>query len=374
MRLKHAAAALVAGVAALATTGAASTAHADTRPSALPLPGYGAIAVDNHHHQVFISSGSTGNSIVVTDFSGHITKTINSQPGAYGLALNADDTKLYVALSQGDGISVVDTTTLQQTGTRLATGMQTCPTYIARTGTQFWYGYGCENDFQGKIGKLDSSVDPPTLNPDQQGDAIFDRAPLVASATRDAGPLIAGQLTLSLSNLHIYNVTSNGTLDPGNAGEVVGSNLNDISVTSDGVSMFTASGSRDHVEAFTTATLSRDGAYATAVHPNAVTVSPDNNFLAMAPGSGNDNANGVLVYQVGGSQPVNIADDWTSGTIVATRGIAWAGDLGKLFVITQPDNATTPTLHVISHPTQPPNDDDGHGGHGGRICILFICL
>jgi YVTN family beta-propeller protein len=370
MRLKHAAAALVAGVAALATTGAASTAHASTRPTALPLPGYGAVAVDNTHKHVFISSGATGNSIVVTDFSGHITKTINSEPGAYGLALSGDDTKLYVGLSQGDGISVIDTTTLQQT-TRLATGSQTCPTYIARTDTLFWYGYGCENDFQGKIGKLDTSTDPPTLKPDQQGDAIFDRAPLVASAApRDAGPLIAGQLTLSLSNLHVYNV-NNGTLDPGNAGEVVGSNLNDISVTSDGVTMFTASGSRDHVEAFTTATLSRDGAYATAVHPNAVTVSPDNNYLAMAPGSGNDNANGVLVYQVGASQPVNIADDWTSGTIVATRGIAWAGDLSKLFVITQPDNATTPTLHVIAHPTQPPNDDDGHGG---RICILFICL
>lgn len=370
MTLKQAVAALVAGIAAIATTAVtASTAHASTGPAALPLPGYGAMAVDNTHHQVFISGGSTGNGIVVTDFSGHVTKTINNEPGAYGLALNSDDTKLYVALSQGDGIAVIDTTTLEQTGSRLSTGMETCPTYLARTGAIIWYGYGCENDFQGKIGKLDTSAATPKAEPDQQGNVIFDRAPLVAAATRDAGPLIAGQLSLSLSNLQVYDV-NNGTLNLGNAGEVVGSDLNDISVTSDGATMFTASGSRDHVEAFTTSTLSRDGAYATAAHPNAVTVSPDNTFLATAPGTSNDNANGVLIYQVGGSVPVNIADTWPTGNIVATRGIAWAPDLSKLFVITQPDNTTTPTLRVIPHPTQPPTNDH----NGGGICILFICI
>ncbi|WP_345462446.1 hypothetical protein [Actinoallomurus oryzae] len=369
MKPGRGAGALFAGVIAAATLGAlAPAAYASSGSSSLPLPGYGAMAVDDAHGHVFVSSGPTGNGIVVTDFYGRVKKTIDNEPGADGLALSADGTKLYVALSQGDGISVVDTSTLEQTA-RYSTGAQSCPTYLARTGALLWYGYGCENDWQGKIGKLDTSATDPAPEGDQQGDAIFDRAPLVASAPGDAGPVVAGQLTLSLSNLHVYDV-KDGKLNAGPSGEVVGSNLNDVSLTSDGVTMFTASGSRDHVEAFATKDLSRDGAYATAVHPNAVTVSPDKAYLAAAPGTNSDNATGVLVYPVGGSQPVRIITGWSTDNVVATRGITWSKDLAKLFVITQPSNGTTPTLHVVSHPTEP----ESGGGHGGKICILFICI
>lgn len=163
---------------------------------------------------------------------------------------------------------------------------------------------------------------------------------------------------------------ADGKLNAGASGEVVGSNLNDVSLIPDGTMMFTASGSRDHVEAFNTTDLSRDGAYATAVHPNAVAASPTEDFLAAAPGTNDDKATGVLVYQTGGSEPVNIVKGWADDQVVATRGIAWATDLSELFVITQPANGATPTLHVAPHPTQP----DGDGGHGGGICILFICL
>ena len=361
--------ALFVGVVTAAMVGVvapAAQAHGD---HSLPIPGYGAMVVDDAHGHVFVSGGPTGNSIAVTDLSGRYKQSIDSEPGADGLALSADGTKLYVALSQGDGISVIDTSTLQQTA-RYSTGAQSCPTYLARTGTLLWYGYGCENDFQGKIGKLDTTATTPKPEGDQQGDALFDRAPLVASATPDAGPVIAGQLTLSLSNLHVYGV-KDAKLDPVISGEYFGSNLNDVSLTTDGATMFTASGSRDHVEAFTTKDLSRNGAYATAVHPNAVAVSPDNAFLAAAPGTNTDKATGVLVYPVGGSEPANIINAWDTGNIVATRGITWAKDLTKLFVITQPSNDTKPTLHAISHPTQP---DDHGGGHGHEICILFICI
>lgn len=368
MRSRRGTAALVvSAVTAAMIAGLAPAAQANGNP-ALPLPGYGAMVVDDAHKHVFISSGPTGNSIAVTDMYGRYQKSINSEPGANGLALSADGTKLYVALSQGDGIGVIDTATLAPIA-RYTTGPQSCPTYLARTGAIIWYGYGCENDWQGKIGKLDTTADNPTPEPDKQGDVLFDRAPLVASATPETGPLIAGQLTLSLSNLHVYDV-KDGNLDPGASGEVVGSNLNDVSLTGDGKTMFTASGSRDHVEAFATENLSRDGAYATAAHPNAVAVSPDNAFLAAAPGANSDDATGVFVYPIGGSQPVNIINSWATGNVVATRGVAWAKDLSKLFVITQPANGTTPTLRVISHPTEP----DTGGGHGGWICILFICI
>lgn len=130
--------------------------------------------------------------------------------------------------------------------------------------------------------------------------------------------------------------------------------------------MFTASGSRDHVEAFNTTDLSRDGAYATAVHPNAVAASPDGDYLAAAPGTNTSDANGDFVYQIGGSEPVNIVNGWSSDKVVATRGIAWSHDISKLFVITQPASGTTPTLRIANHPTQP---SSGGSGGGGRICI-----
>src|SRR5689334_13889802 len=105
----------------------APAAQANTGDHSLPLPGYGAMAVDDVHKHVFISSGPTGNGVVVTDFYGSVKQTINGQSGADGLALSADGSKLYVAQSQGDRISVIDTATLQQTAT-YSTGAQSCPT------------------------------------------------------------------------------------------------------------------------------------------------------------------------------------------------------------------------------------------------------
>jgi YVTN family beta-propeller protein len=316
----------------------------------LPLPNYGDVAVDDAHQHVFVSGGPTTNGVVVTDFSGRVKKTINGQSGAAGLALSADATKLYVALAAGDAISVIDTGTLAETA-RFSVGPQTCPTHLARTGTLVWFGYGCESDFNGKIGKLDTAAAPPVVSLDQQGDdAIFQRAPLLAASGAAAGPLVAGQLSLSLSTVRVYTVAG-GALAPGATGDVVGSSLADVSVTSDGATVSSASGSRDHVESFATADLSRRGAYPTGAHPSSVAVAPGDTFLAVAhTTSGRDD---VLVYATGGTVPVK-AVDLPATDLVATRGLAWSADRKRLFVITQRANDPTPTLVVVTNPTGNP--------------------
>ncbi|MCW6009390.1 hypothetical protein K1W54_33330 [Micromonospora sp. CPCC 205371] len=345
-RLQTLAAGVVTATLAVLAGAAVPAAPAQATGQALPLPGFGDIAVDDARERVFVSGGPTANGVVVTDFSGRVKKTINGQFGATGLALSADGKSLYVALAAGDAISVIDTTTYAETA-RFPVGSQTCPTHLARTGTTVWFGYGCEADWVGKIGKLDTAASPPTVSLDQQGEAIFQRAPLLTSAPAETGPVVAGQLALSLSTVRVYTV-ANGTLTAGATGDVVGSSLADLSVAPSGATMFSASGSRDHAEAFAPADLSRRGAYATGFRPNAVAASPDGAYLAIGRNtSGNDD---VWVYEDGGSVPVKTID-LASGDVVATRGVAWSSDLKRLFVVVQSANSAVPSLETISRPT-----------------------
>ncbi|MFC0112699.1 YncE family protein [Kibdelosporangium aridum] len=312
----------------------------------LPLSGFGDVAVDNAHQRVFVSGGSSSNGVVVTDFSGRVRAVIENQPGADGLELSADGTRLYVALSAGDAISAIDTSTLAQTA-RFPTGAGTCPTHLARTGNVIWFGYGCvDGNWSGKIGRLDPAAAEPVRG-DQQGAARFQRAPLLASSGGAAGPVVAGQLSLSQSMVQVYSVTGDA-LSAGASGDVVGASLTDVDVSNDGVTLFTAAGSRDRVEGFATSDLARAGAYATRPRPTAVSLSPDNGHLAT--GALTTDNNDVLVYRVGGATPVNtVALD--SGETVQPRGLAWSADQRYLFVVTRHNNDPQPHLEIERDPT-----------------------
>lgn len=341
---------MVGGLLALAVAAVfAPVAHATDDPS-LPLPGYGDIAVDQVRQQVFISGGPTSNGVVVTDFRGRVTKLINGQFGATGLELSADGKSLYVAQAAGDAISVISTETLAETS-RHAMRAQTCPTHLARTGGLVWFGYGCAADWNAKIGRFDpatGTVDVTT----HFGGATFQRAPLLASSGGEAGPLVAGQLSLSQSTVKVFSV-GGGNLTAGASGDVVGASLNDLALTSDGATLLSASGSRANVEAFAPGDLARRGAYSTGPRPNSVIVAPGNAFLAT--GATTSGTNDVLVYEANGTVPVRRVDVPRSET-VATRGLAWSGDLKRLFVITQEANSPAPRLSVVSNPTRPHDD------------------
>ncbi|HEU5109389.1 MAG TPA: hypothetical protein VFT95_12680, partial [Micromonosporaceae bacterium] len=194
------------GAVVVATAVSVVGAPAASAAPELPLSGFGDVVVDSVRQWVFVSGGGSSNGVVVTDFSGRVRKTIANQPGADGLELSADGTRLFVALSAGDAVSVIDTSTLQETA-RYATGAGSCPTHLARTGNLVWFGYGCEDgNWSGKIGKLDPAAAEP-VSGEQQGAARFQRAPLLASSGAEGGPLVAGQLALSLSMVQVYSVS-----------------------------------------------------------------------------------------------------------------------------------------------------------------------
>jgi DNA-binding beta-propeller fold protein YncE len=321
----------------------APPAHATT-PDTLPLPAFGAMAVDQAHKRVFVSGGAASNGILVLDFSGRTVKTLNGQFGATGLVLSEDGRTLYAALAAGDAISAIDTATLTESK-RFPTGAQTCPTHLARTGALVWFGYGCDATWNGRIGRLDPvAAEPVVLD---KGNVVFQTAPLLSSAGGAAGPLVATQLDLSLADAHVFTVGS-GELVAGPAGEVFGSNVLDLAMSPDGATLHSAAGSRDRVEAFAATDLARRGTYVTGPHPNAVRVSPDGRFVAVGAYTSRDKA--IWVFAVDAANPVNAFD--LDGDVLANRGLAWSGDGKHLFAITQGATDSRPRFTAISRPTE----------------------
>lgn len=318
----------------------APAAHANV--GGLPLTGFGAIVVDQAHKHVFVTGGSDDNSVVVTDFSGSVVKQITGEFGADGLALSADGGTVYAALSAGDAVSAISTGTLAETA-RYTTPAQTCPTTLARTGQFLWIGYGCGGQFTGGIGRLDTAATAPTVTLGQQGEAVFQGAPLLAAA--NSGPVVATQPNLSLSTTDVYSV-SGGTLLAGPSGTVAGSNVADIAVTPDGSVLYSTAGSEDHVAGVATADLAGRGSYSTGHFPDAVAVSADGGFVATGVFSA---AHKVLVFASGGTTPVHTVNLSTS--VTANRGLAWSADGQKLFVVTEAVSGGSPDLVVVNNPT-----------------------
>jgi DNA-binding beta-propeller fold protein YncE len=331
---------LTAGSAMLAITMTMpAMAHA-TEAEELPLPAFGQLLVDDAHDHVFVSGGRSSNTVVVLDDRGRVVKKIDGQFGATGLVLSEDGGTLFVAQATGDAISAISTTTLKETA-RYPTEPQTCPTHLARTGAIVWFGYGCENSWNGGIGKLDLAATPP-VSLDEHGDELFQNAPLVrASGTT----VMAAQLTTSLSSVQVYRSEA-GVLTPGAGGEVTGSNLTDVALSPDGTLAHTAAGSRTGVQAFATDNLSSRGSYETGPYPNAVTASTDATHLAA--GAYTTRAKAVHVFKLGQTTPVRSYE--LDGLVLANRGLAWSADNRYLYAVLQGANDSRPRITVFSRP------------------------
>lgn len=330
---------LAVGLTVLAIGSAATTAHATD--DVLPLPGFGDLVVDDAHERVFVSGGGSSNSVVVVDEHGRVKKKIDNQFGATGLVLSEDAKTLYVAQAAGDAISAIDTTTFAEKA-RYPTGARTCPTHLARTGAVVWFGYGCEDSWTGGVGKLDPAATTP-VSLDEQGDVLFQSAPLVTSA---GTTVVAGQLTTSPSSVHVYQAGTDGKLTPGASGDAAGGNLTDVALSPDGTSAYTAAGSRTQVQGFATVDLSGRGSYSTGPYPNAVVAAPNGTHVATGAYTTRNKA--VTVFGVGGTVPVKSYD--LDGAVPANRGLAFSADTKRLYVVLQGTTDPRPRLEVFSRP------------------------
>src|SRR5690349_8485078 len=113
------------------------------------------MVTDVAHDQTFVTGApATDSSIVVVNGEGTVIKTIAGESGAGGMVL--DGSTLYVARCGSAMIDVIDTTTLEKTGSFAAPGLATvCDLGFA--GGRLWYTTGTGEDGALTSVTLDSS-------------------------------------------------------------------------------------------------------------------------------------------------------------------------------------------------------------------------
>ncbi|MGW0208921.1 hypothetical protein ACWDZ8_24990 [Streptomyces sp. NPDC003233] len=329
---------VVAGLTTVTVGLTGSAAWADST-AALPLSHYSHMLVDAAHQHIFFSQGAGSTGILVTDLSGTPVTTIENEPGATGLALSADGTTLYAALSDGDAVAAIDTGELTESA-RYSTGTGSAPASVAVAGGRVWYGYAA--DGKGAIGSVDPSAADPAATP-QPSMSHWSVAPLLATG---GGVLAAEEPQQSLSHVATFDVSS-GTASVKADTLVHGGTATGFQVTGDGTEVVLAAPQQLAAHAYRTADLAfaSPSAYGTGgAGPNALALDADGTIAA---GSPSGSAAGVYLYAGSNTLAENHVT-FPSGTLTPD-GLRWGADGLTLYGVTQ-DSSGAYTLDVLSDP------------------------
>jgi hypothetical protein len=203
------------------------------------------------------------------DYSGNTVATIANEAGATGLALSGDGSTVYAALTSGDAVPVISTSTLTETA-RYATGTGTDPTYVAYTSGKIWFGYGSYGGTQIGIGSIDPSSSPAVVTLNAVPFITGGSAPMLAASPN--GELVAYEPEQEPAEMATYDVSS-GTvtvLAPPQTLLTVTAFLDSLQITPDGKDVVTSSG-----QVFRVSDLSADGDYSTSEPGNSVSIASD---------------------------------------------------------------------------------------------------
>ncbi|NEA62856.1 hypothetical protein [Streptomyces sp. SID12488] len=317
-----------------------SAAWADST-AALPLSQYARMLVDTAHQHIFFSQGAGSTGIVVTDLSGTPVTTIGDEQGATGLALSPDGSTLYAALTDGDALAAIDTTTLTES-TRVPTGTGSAPVSVTVAGGKLWYGYtDPAADGKGAIGSVDPTAADPVATP-QSTMGSWSVAPLLAAG---GGVLAAEEPQQSLSHVATYDVSSGTATTKANT-FVHGGTATGLQVTADGAQLLLAAAQQPALQAYGTTDLlsaARPGYYTGGVNsaPNSVAADTDGT-IAVGSTAGSDA--GLYLYAGSGLAENQIT--FPTGTL-APDGLKWAADGTTLYAVTK-DATGAYTLNVLS--------------------------
>ncbi|MEU5943678.1 hypothetical protein ABZ807_32015 [Micromonospora sp. NPDC047548] len=174
---------LVAAVGVFAAAAPASAAGVtDVNSVTLPMASYADIQVNAQRNEVYVAGGDQ---IVIADLDGNPLQTIGGQSGVYGLALNADGTKLYAALRGGHAVSVIDTKRKREVK-RYNLG-SACPGDLAFGGGKLWFSAACtQGSIAGSVGTIDLNSGAVTTH--LTGLQAVLGLPLLSFAVRDGWP------------------------------------------------------------------------------------------------------------------------------------------------------------------------------------------
>ncbi|MGI5268888.1 YncE family protein [Nonomuraea sp. CA-218870] len=266
-----AAAGLVTGL--LAVAAPAASAAGTTTDLGVTLDSYsGDLAVGGG--RVFVAADDR---IIVADTGGTLTGgVVTGLSGVRELAMNADATRLYAALSGSNEVAEIDTASLAVTR-RIDLSAHPCPSTLALLGERLWVGHGCDSGPGGVVG-LDLAAAAP--EPAAVGGAQL-RPPVIAAA---GDTLVVGQTGLHHADMLVYDV-GGGT--PELRGTIDGEEwrldyLRDLALTSDGATLFAAADGPGHFTRYDTGTLAATGTYGDGWdgYPSAVALGSDGAYVA----------------------------------------------------------------------------------------------
>lgn len=331
MRLRTLVAALLPIALLASLVGVPTTAHADG-VKALSLTGFADIVVDDAHGHVFISQDSA--TLLVFDLDGNPVGSVPNLYGAAGMALSEDGTKLWVALSDGDAVAAVDTSTLAATS--YPTGVSTAPTSVAVTSGLVWFSHG-----GGKVGALDPTDGSVTLNLGSVSGSA-----LLAASPAKPGELFAIGTGVSPTTLYAFTA-ANGetpTLSQRTSRWNTGSNGRDLAITPDGTKVVVAHGSPYEHPAFLTTDLSSAGSYASTNYPNAVAIRGDGMVAGGVDGTYDYD---IYVYPAGSTSLLRKYELGGQGNELLDRGLAFGSS--RLYAVSGDTyDDVNYKLHVIT--------------------------
>jgi hypothetical protein len=313
----------------------------------LPMPSYADIQVNPHRSEIYVAGG---NQILATDQDGNILRTIDGQSGVYGLALNADGSRLYAALNGANAISVIDTKKKREVK-RYSVGTE-CPGDVALAEGKLWFSSACRQGYTGSVSALDLTTG--AVKTYVSGLPSVQGSPLLAVAARPGWPvkLVIAARDLNGTELRTYDITL-GELDPtcwgpGSCQVGLPNIVQDIAVTADGANLVIAAGAQYHT-LMSVVGLSVIHTYPTGAYPTAVGVA-GNGRLALGSESPNGYDDDVYGYEVSAGQPSWTYDFGMRETAyndLAPRGLAWGADNTHLYAVVTDNDGSAPVLHTL---------------------------
>jgi YVTN family beta-propeller protein len=315
----------------------------------ISLAGFADIVVDGDNSHVLVTGGSGSSSVVVLGFSGAVVSTITSQAGAAGMALDPSTGTLYVALSDSNAISVIDTATLAETA-RLSIAPLTGPRQVALAGGRLWFSHDCGGGGSSYFASM--ALDGSDLQ-EYSGNGHPLGCPLLATSPADPNLLIASDVGSSPPTVRVYDASTNDPTFDVMGGTGSSDDFEDLVVTPDGSQLLGAAGYPYWLQAFDLATLSAAGTYPTGAYPTSVAVTDDGDFVAGGIESASKNE--ILVFPFGVSTPVRGYDFGASGTDLFEASLAFSPDAAKLFAVAQGSTVGKVNFRVFGSPTVPPS-------------------
>ncbi|MEV4223283.1 hypothetical protein [Nonomuraea sp. NPDC049725] len=264
--------------------------------------------------RVFVSAGDR---IIVADTAGDLTgDVLTGLPGVRELAVNADGTRLYAALTGSDEVAEIDTASLAVTR-RIDLPAHPCPSTLALLGERLWVGHGCDDGPGGVVG-LDLSAASPA--PVAVGGEHL-RPPALAAA---GDTLVVGRTGLHHADMLVYDVVGGapelrGTID---GEEWRMDYLRDLALTSDGTTLFSAADTPGHFTRYDTRSLAATGTYGDGWdgYPSAVALGPGGAYVAAGRQWGSTD---LTLYDAATGAALFAADQPDAETLL--DGVAFSG-------------------------------------------------